>query len=425
MPPASTHSPAVAHAVLDRGGHRRAHGALIQLPVRLCQVGLAHRDLGRGRRDLVVARRQPGGGEIGLHGRDTRPAPRRPPSAPGRAAPRRRNRAGRGWPAAPGPARHRSASPWPRRGSPRAGRSPPAACRASGRRAPSGRRASCASASATAARCGRPPARNSRAPGLDLVAALDRHALAASRRPEPPAGHTRPRHSRAASRRRRHRSRQGQEDATGDEQPVHAARPRSRLSTWASSTRAGSNGSASCGANTARQTAIISTGATTRRATASLSCGRNSPASTPRRVQPGDQGQGPVDHGRLVEPGELGKLVQLADQQAREHHEPAIADDRGQHRCRAAQQGCHRPRMARQPPPRRDRGWARSACAPAPRTPPPCSGSRDRACPWPRRPARRCPPSARQRSPSRRTPRGLRRAARPGGYPCGGGEACS
>ncbi len=44
-------------------------------------------------------------------------------------------------------------------------------------------------------------------------------------------------------------------------------------------------------------------------------------------VQAGDQRQGAVDHGRLVEAGELGKLVELADQQARQHDEPAVAND--------------------------------------------------------------------------------------------------
>ena len=113
--------------------------------------------------------------------------------------------------------------------------------------------------------------------------------------------------------------------------------PRSRLSTWASRTRAGSNGSSLRAARTrARQMAIIRIGATTSRATASLSCGRNSPAATPRRCRLAISARPRSATVGLVEAGERRELVQFADQQARQHHEPPVADDRRQHAARPA-----------------------------------------------------------------------------------------
>ena len=85
-----------------------------------------------------------------------------------------------------------------------------------------------------------------------------------------------------------------------------------------------------------RQIAIISTGATTSRATASLSCGRNSPLRDAAAVQAGDQAEAAVDDVGLVEAGEVGKLVQLADQQPRQDGEPPVADHRREHAATAA-----------------------------------------------------------------------------------------
>ena len=174
MPPASTHSPAVANAVIDHGRHRRAHGPLLELPARLRELRLAHRHLGRSGRDLVVARRQPGGGEIGLHGRDPRPALGFRRARLIEAGLRRRSRGGRAGPAARDPARHRSASPSPRRDWPPVGRSPPAACRASGRQAGTGPGQLAPLPRPPRPAAGHPPAEQQRA-GLHLVAPLQRH----------------------------------------------------------------------------------------------------------------------------------------------------------------------------------------------------------------------------------------------------------
>ena len=276
----------VAQPVVDHGRHGRPHRPLVELPLRLGQGGLAHRHLGPGGGDLVVAPRQPGGGELGLHGRDAgarllgRGAGLVEARLGGEVA------RGRALPAAPGPARHRSAPPWPRRGWPRSGRSPPAACRA------------CRSASSGSgarelrlglADHGPLPAcleREQERAGLDPVAALHGDALQ-------PAGGGRAEADilalgvavQPAARRRRRSAATSRQTPISASSRLMARSPRSSVSTWASSTRAGSNGSASCGANTARQMAIISTGATTSRATASLSCGRNSPAATPWRCR--------------------------------------------------------------------------------------------------------------------------------------------
>jgi hypothetical protein len=118
---------------------------------------------------------------------------------------------------------------------------------------------------------------------LDLVAALHRHAFQPARcwRPEPQILALRVALEPAVI---------GPIAAGGEKKTTersdeahHAASPRSKTSICASSTRAGSNGSVSCGANRVRQIARRSTGATTSRATASLSCGRNSPDATPCR----------------------------------------------------------------------------------------------------------------------------------------------
>ena len=62
-------------------------------------------------------------------------------------------------------------------------------------------------------------------------------------------------------------------------------------------------------------------------------------------VQTGNQRQAAVGNRGLVEAGERRELVQFADQQARQHHKPPVADDRRHMRHHLPQQGRYRTGM--------------------------------------------------------------------------------